>query len=261
MAEAKFGLLVVGQKGQPGDIADLNSVVLDPRKPVDDRLMAGFALGRALDGIADYDGAFAAYQRANDLAHERGVRANREYNAANHTGVVDRLIAAFPNDIFLTTAGWGDPSDLPVFVVGVPRSGTSLVEQILASHPAVFGAGERTDIIPAMQAMEQGGSSDFPAGWDPAMVRQQATAEVRRLRALGGGAIRVIDKLPGNVYWLGHLRIMLPNARFIVCRRDPRDIGLSCYFNNFETGHEWSTDLSDVATQIRETDRNHRALA
>ena len=109
--------------------------------------------------------------------------------------------------------------ELPVFVVGATgRSGVlSLVEQILASHPGVFGAGERADVFPAVQAIEQGGSRDFPAEWDKQAVRREAAAEVERLRAVGGEANRVIDKLPGNVPWLGHLRIMLPNEHDLSC--------------------------------------------
>jgi tetratricopeptide (TPR) repeat protein len=255
MTEARFGLLAIGKAGEADDLSGLGSILADPDKPASDRIWAGFALGKALETTADYDGAFSAYRVANDLARNLTVASGNCFKAAESVSAIDRLIAWFSPEVFQVTADWGDPSDLPVFIVGVPRSGTSLVEQILASHPRVFGAGERADVIPAVRALEAGSSSDAPTSWNPHVVRSEAAAEVARLRAVGGEAIRVIDKLPGNIYWLGHLRILLPNARFIVCRRDPRDVGLSCYFNNFVSGHQWSNDLRDIATQIRQTDR------
>jgi tetratricopeptide (TPR) repeat protein len=255
MTEARFSLMGVGKAAEPEDVACLRADLNDPHRNEDDRVWAGFALGKTLDAAADYDGAFAAYQIANDIARARGTRAGRRFSAAETIGLVDRLIECFSPGFFEATAEWGDPSELPVFVVGVPRSGTSLVEQILATHPKVFGAGERTDILPVVQAVESEASAAFPTGWNPEVAKREAIAEVERLRSVGGEATRVIDKLPGNVFWLGHLRMMLPNARFIVCRRDPRDVGLSCYVSNFVSGHEWSNDLRDIVTQLREADR------
>ena len=255
MIAARLGLLTVGKADEAGDLADFRSVLTDPAKPEKDRILAGFALGKALDTAADYEGAFSAYRTANNIVRDRAVRGTAPPDGAGLTALVDRLIGAFPGQVFQATRGWGNPSDLPVFVVGVLRSGTSLVEQILASHPGVFGAGERTDILPAVQAMEKTGSPDFPAGWESAVVKREAAAEIERLRSQGGDAVRVIDKLPGNVFWLGHIRMMLPHARIIVCRRDPRDIGLSCYSTYFSDTPSWSSDLRDIATQIRETDR------
>lgn len=253
--EAKFSLLAIGKAGEAGETAGLRAILDDPRNPENDRIWAGFALGKELDSAADYDAAFAAYRTANEIARDRGTRTGHRFDPSEVTGLVDRLINWFSPDFFKATADWGNASELPVFIVGVPRSGTSLVEQILASHPRVFGAGERADIIPAVEAIETTGSPDHPAGWDPLVVKREAVAEVERLQALNAASSRVIDKLPGNVYWLGHLRMMLPKARFIVCRRDPRDIGLSCFFNNFVEGHEWSNDLRDIAVQIHAADR------
>jgi tetratricopeptide (TPR) repeat protein len=254
-AEARFSLLTIGETGEPGDIRELQRALADPHRQESDRIWAGFALGKALDTAGDQDGAFSAYRAANGIAQDRNARAGKRFDTAENSCLVERLIRRFQPRLFQASAGWGNPSRLPVFVVGVPRSGTSLVEQILASHPGVFGAGERADIVSAAHAIEASNTADSLSGWDPMAVEREATAEVTRLRALGGNAVRVIDKLPGNLYWLGHLRIMLPNARFIVCRRDPRDTGLSCYFNNFVAGHEWSNDLHDIAAQIREADR------
>ncbi len=252
---ARLGLLVVGKTDEVGDLADFRSVLADGGKPEKDRILAGFALGKTLDTAADYDGAFSAFQAANRIARARDIRNKARPQDGGPEALVDRLIQAFPKSAFQAMAGRGDSSELPVFVVGVLRSGTSLVEQILASHPVVFGAGERTDIPAAVRTLEKTGSADNPTDWDPVVLGREATAEIARLRKLEVGAVRVVDKLPGNVFWLGHLRMMLPRAKFIVCRRDPRDIGLSCFSTYFSDGPEWTSDLGDIATQIRETDR------
>ncbi len=248
MTEARLSLLTIGKTDEAGDLADLDSVLNDPTVPEERRIMAGFALGKALDTTGDPDRAFNACNIANQLMRSRATP--EKLGGGEITALVDSLIGTFPRGVFQSVSDWGDPSELPVFIVGMPRSGTSLVEQILASHPGVFGAGERADIVPAAQAIMKSGTPDRPASWDPAQVRQQAQMEVERLRALGGEASRVIDKLPDNVFWLGHIRLMLPKARIILCQRDPRDIGLSCYFN-YLSEHDWTTDLGDIGARIR----------
>jgi hypothetical protein len=131
----------------------------------------------------------------------------------------------------------------------MPRSGTSLVEQIAASHSRVFGAGELTNIGEASAEL-----GDTP--WTQAAVRRVADAHLERLRALGGGADRVIDKLPDNIFMLGVIATLYPGARIIFCRRDPRDIGLSCFFQKFSAGLlTFSYDLADCGKRIRETER------
>jgi hypothetical protein len=142
----------------------------------------------------------------------------------------------------------------------MPRSGTSLVEQIAASHSCVFGAGELRNIGEA--AKELGPVS---ALWERVAVRRVADAQLARLRGLGGRGDRVIDKLPDNVFMLGVIATLYPRARIIFCRRDPRDIGLSCFFQKFSVGLlMFSYDLADCGKRIRETERIaahwHRAL-
>ena len=130
----------------------------------------------------------------------------------------------------------------------MPRSGTSLVEQIAASHSRVFGAGELREI--GELAIEFGRA---PGAAD---VRRLAEAHLARLRALGGGAERVIDKMPDNVFKLGVIATMFRGARVIFCRRDPRDTCLSCYFQKFTAGQlTFSYDLADCAMRYRETER------
>ncbi|HTB47436.1 MAG TPA: sulfotransferase, partial [Acetobacteraceae bacterium] len=153
-------------------------------------------------------------------------------------------------------AGWGHPSEEPVFIVGMPRSGTSLVEQISASHKLVFGAGEQTEMFAILTALEFENGNHHPALWNRTSVRREAMAYVQHLRELGGGAVRVIDKQPDNILCLGHIAVLFPRARIVVCRRDPRDVSLSCFFQHFRDGPlVWTDDLADCAFRAREIER------
>ena len=136
----------------------------------------------------------------------------------------------------------------------MPRSGTTLVEQIAASHTRVFGAGELKDIEPIANELAPHQGSVAP--WLQAeQVRRLADEQLERLRALGGAAERVMDKMPDNIFHLGTIATLYPKARVIFCHRDPRDICLSCYFQNFMEGQEYSYDLADCARRYVETAR------
>jgi tetratricopeptide (TPR) repeat protein len=219
--------------------------------PIEERAAAGFAVAKALDDADRYDEAFAAYDSANRLYCASRAAAGDRFDAADLARKIDRLIVDFTPALFATVGGWGNPSDLPVFIVGLPRSGTSLVEQIAASHSRVFGAGELKTIGEAAAEL---GPVDAP--WTQATVRHAADAHLERLNGLGGGADRVIDKLPDNIFMLGVIATLYPAARIIFCRRDPRDIGVSCFFQKFSAGLlTFSYDLADCGRRIRETER------
>jgi tetratricopeptide (TPR) repeat protein len=218
--------------------------------PAEERVAAGFALGKALDDSERYDEAFAAYDRANRLYRAARAEAGDRFDAAELSRAVDRSIAEFTAEFFAGIRDWGNPSEVPVFIVGLPRSGTSLVEQIAASHSRVFGAGELRNIGETAAAL---GPSD---GWTREAVRRAADGHLERLRAVGSGAERVIDKMPDNIFMLGVIAALYPAARVIFCRRDPRDIGLSCHFQKFSAGLlTFSYDLADCGRRIRETER------
>jgi tetratricopeptide (TPR) repeat protein len=219
--------------------------------PIEERATAGFAVAKALDDADRYDEAFAAYDAANRLYRAARAAAGDRFDAADLTCQIDKLVANFTPAFFASVGGWGSPSSLPVFIVGMPRSGTSLVEQIAASHSRVFGAGELRHIGEAAAAL---GPIDAP--WTQAAVRQAADVHHERLIRLGGGADRVIDKLPDNIFMLGVIATLYPAARIIFCRRDPRDIGVSCYFQKFSAGLlTFSYDLADCGKRIREAER------
>ena len=230
------------------DLIRLRELTARSGLPIEERAAAGFAIGKALDDADRFDEAFAAYEQANRAYRDARALAGDNFDAALLEREVDELIARYGPDYFGSVAGWGNASELPVFIVGMPRSGTSLVEQIAASHSLVFGAGELRDIGEL--------AAQLGPAMAPAEVERLSETHLARLRALGGGAERVVDKMPDNVFKLGAIATLFPGARVIFCRRDPRDICLSCYFQKFTAGQlTFSYDLADCARRYRETER------
>jgi tetratricopeptide (TPR) repeat protein len=233
------------------EIAHLAALAAKPDLPIEERASAGFAAAKALDDADRFDEAFAAYERANRMYRNASATSGKCFDAEELRRQVDQAIDAFTPGYFASVAELGNPTRLPVFIVGMPRSGTSLVEQIAASHSRVFGAGELRDI------------GQIAAGLEPilgeqkrAAVRSLADAHLERLRSLERDAERVIDKLPDNLFRLGVIATLFPAARVIFCRRDPRDICLSCYFQKFSPAQlVFSYDLADCAKRYLETER------
>ncbi len=222
---------------------------LSPRREVYLR----YAIGKYFDDIGDFASAFDSYRRANDL--EKSFREAHEPQRITET--VDRLIETFDHRWAERARSEqvridGGASARPVFIIGMPRSGTTLAEQILASHPQVFGAGELMFWTEA--------SANFgrlPAAGD-VRARVLATLGNDYLRLIGrlsASALRVIDKMPGNFLSLGLIHEVLPRARIIHMRRNPLDTCLSIYFQQFKTGHSYANDLEDLAHYYQEYSR------
>jgi tetratricopeptide (TPR) repeat protein len=210
-----------------------------------------FELGKRLDALSRYDEAFRHFQEANRL---KGA----VYDPARQTRLVDELIRAFSEKGFPGYARATNASELPVFIVGMPRSGTSLVESILASHPAVFGAGE-LDFMGlfsrlAPPSLVAGGNIfEMMRRLDVASIDRIANEYLAMLRRLGGEAVvRVTDKMPYNFLRLGLLALFFPRARVIHCQRDPRDTCLSIYFQHFTGRHDYAYDLRHIGLYYRE---------
>jgi hypothetical protein len=172
--------------------------------------------------------------------------------------MIDDHIATFTKEFFDSQPATSD-SELPVFIIGMPRAGSTLVEQILASHSKVVGAGELTDIeqmVPEMGRMlERCGR--YPAGarhLTQTQLRGLADRYLHTLAQIGGPAQRVVDKMPENFLYLGTIAAMFPRARIIHCRRNPFDVCLSCYFQNFNRIH-FSWSLEDLGHYHREYER------
>ena len=226
----------------------LRKIAERPDIPIEERAIAGFAIGKALDDAGQFDQAFAAYEQANLLYRDARANIGDRFIPSRLQLEVDETIAKFDANWFSSVTGLGNPSALPVFVLGMPRSGTTLVEQIAATHSQVYGAGELRDIGTL--------AAQFVPERSPPDMRQIADNHLARLRELGGTAERVIDKMPDNVFKLGTIATLFPGARIVFCCRDPRDVCLSCYFQKFAPGQlTFSYDLADCAQRYRETAR------
>jgi tetratricopeptide (TPR) repeat protein len=199
-----------------------------------------YAIGKYFDDVGDFDRAFDHYSRANEFTK----RQTEGYDPRRLRQAVDELIQIYDRAWLEQAQVCAVASTRPVFIVGMPRSGTSLVEQILASHPQVFGAGEQifwSDASGAVQAAarEGGAAAD--------LASRLARDYLQLLQNLSADALRVTDKMPGNFMYLGLIRAVLPGSRIIHVRRDPVDTCLSIYFQDFGTALAYANDLGDLA--------------
>jgi tetratricopeptide (TPR) repeat protein len=205
-----------------------------------------FALGSAYEGLQRHDQALEHFLKGNALK-----RRAIGYDEAATLGMFERVAAAFTPELMRRHEGAGDPSPVPIFIVGMARSGTTLVEQMLASHPRVFGAGERKDFPAAMASVfgKEGEGTSFPerlASMTGEGFRRIGAHYVERLRALAPAAERITDKMPANFRFAGVIHLALPNACIIHTRRDPVDTCLSCFSKLFGGRQPYSYDLGEL---------------
>ena len=217
------------------------------------RLYLHFGLARVFDDRGEYVEAARHMERGNALQLAWWRRRGRQYDPREHTVLIDRLIQACTPDFFQRIRGFGLLSEAPVFIVGLPRSGTTLVEQIMASHSHVFGAGE-TQLVG--ETMNELGNSAVDAieglvRVDRETVQWLASRHLEKLRTLAPAAERIVDKMPDNYMLLGPLACLFPRAKFIHCRRDLRDVALSCWMTRFE-GIRWANDPQHIAARFRD---------
>jgi tetratricopeptide (TPR) repeat protein len=192
-----------------------------------------YAIGKYHDDIGEYGQAFDSYRRANELSKAH----TRPYDREQVTRQIEQLIARYPSVVPLAGA---QVTTRAVLIVGMPRSGTSLAEQILASHPSAFGAGELNFWHSASAALRTAGS-------DSADRLRQFGADYERLLAdMSNGAARVIDKMPTNFLELGLVLSALPGTKVIHMQRDPIDTCLSTYFQDFRSTIAYANDLDDL---------------
>jgi tetratricopeptide (TPR) repeat protein len=215
-----------------------------------------FRLGAAWEKRGDYEKAFELVDEANEQS-----RKVLPYDAKVHRNRCARIRARFSHALYEHRPDCGVDSELPVYVLGMPRSGTTLVEQILAGHSQIFGAGE-LGLIPRVAAgltrweRHVGSGRRYPDSIDdltPKMVEGIAGNVLRELQELAPDARRVVDKLPHNFEHVGLIKFLFPKARIISVRRDPRAIAISNYFTDYQAkfgGMGFAYDLTDIGEQL-----------
>ena len=213
--------------------------------PASRKETAHFSLGKLYDKLGRHDEAFRHYQSANDLRPDT-------FSETEHAAIMDAVIRTF-NHGFLSSAPRASiETDRPVFILGMPRSGTSLTEQILARHDQVYGAGELLDIGDHAARLGKllGPVPGFPDSLRKISSEQlddTARAYLDHLQELSPDARYVTDKMPQNFVHLGLINLLFPGARVIHCVRDPRDTCLSIYFQHFNEAHTYASKLENIA--------------
>jgi tetratricopeptide (TPR) repeat protein len=213
----------------------------------DDRIYLHFALAKGYDDGGDYERSFARLRQANSLKRQQIA-----YDESVVQGLFARLQQVFTPELMRDKRGLGDPSSVPVFIIGMPRSGTTLIEQILASHPKVFGAGELMNLANAVAKLSR--KAPFPGAISTMAgeeLRELGAHYVAEIRQLAPEADRIIDKMPANFRLAGLIHLALPNARIIHVRRDPLDTCLSCFSKLFGNDQPFSYDLGELGRYYR----------
>ncbi len=217
------------------------------------KALIGYGLGKVHDRRGNYDTAFAAFQAANSARRKSAGK----FDETEFDQRINSIIETFTPEFFAERRAWGIGNNLPVFIVGMPRSGTTLTEQILHSHPLMFGAGELPHLADLAVAMPErfGLSTSWPVCAGELCtehVHEAAHAYLTKLHEkTPDSALRASDKAPLNFYHLGLVVLLFPNAHIVHCRRNPLDTCLSIYFENFRPNQTYATDLADLVVYYR----------
>lgn len=256
-AEAWAGICGL-RKMTPNDSAWLIEAQRIASRPLPKRqeIQLRYAIGKFFDDVGDYGEAFTNYRRANELTKQCNARYDRQQQANAVSLAIRRYdhrwLSKSRGDGFGEAQSAAATARRSVFIVGMPRSGTSLAEQILASHPQVYGAGELPFWNQA-SANYESAAFDREVGKD--LAGPLGREYLRLQNELSSSALRVVDKMPSNFLHLGLIHAALPDACFIHMRRNPIDTCLSIYFQNFDAGHSYANDLEDLAHYFGEYSR------
>ena len=245
---ANMGRFKAGDRRLPGLKKLLNEVEsLD----ADNQIAAHFAVGKALGDLGQYQDAFRHLLKANALK-----RRDIIYDEPQRLAMFENIRTTFSQDFIKARSGVGDTSWSPIFIVGMPRSGTTLMEQVLASHSKVFGAGELETFKEALAecVSSQGIVPAYPAlveALSPDHIHQLGEIYTTRVCARAPEAERIVDKMPLNFVFVGLIHLALPNARFINVRRDPLDTCVSCFSLLFTGSQPFAYDLAELGRYYR----------
>jgi tetratricopeptide (TPR) repeat protein len=204
-----------------------------------------FAAGKLLDNDHQYDKAFSHYQQGNLL---KGA----EFDPSSHRKQIVSQLQFFDKQYIALTKHRGLYNKTPIFIVGMPRSGTSLIEQIISNHSDVFGAGELPDIKAISSTLRQASTNQLPYPFylleTPELrLLEFGLAYIDKINRLSKNSVRVTDKNPLNFHFVGLIRLLFPNAKIIHGQRNPIDTCLSCYFQNFSKGQDYAFNLDHLA--------------
>jgi tetratricopeptide (TPR) repeat protein len=216
--------------------------------PEEDQIYLHFVMGKVYADLGQHERSFSHLIEGNALKRKQIV-----YDEAAALAQVERMRQLFTAEAMRKGRGFGDRSTVPVFIIGMPRSGTTLVEQILASHPKIYGAGELDDFQIVLANLR--GSVRSRGGFGAEDLRQIGARYLERVRAIAPAAERITDKMPGNYLYAGLIHLALPNARIIHIRRDPLDTCLSCFSLLF------TRNLLPFTYDLTELGRYYRAYA
>ena len=215
-----------------------------------DRIFLNFALGKAHFDIKDYKEGFRYYRRGNDLKKKRMDRSRGMVEHVRRE--IDAVLEVFSRENLEAARAHTDKSsqsDQPIFVVGMPRSGTTLTEQIIASHEDVESAGEINDFVKSITAegqQERTFEEMVRRTLDPENFVKTGHAYLERMKVKFPDAKYITDKLPFNYLWMGLITLALPNAKIVLCMRNPMDCGLSIYRQDFRSSTFWYNDLRSI---------------
>jgi tetratricopeptide (TPR) repeat protein len=212
-----------------------------------------FSLGKLYDGAANYQKAFSHYLKANMIK-------GRTFDIRKFTRNIDEVIKTFSAQSLQSAPNATIPTDSAVFIIGMPRSGTSLVEQILASHPDVAAGGELYYVFSLAKEITNLVASRKPYpqyinGLTSDICNTIAQRYLDRLNDISSTSRYVTNKMPQNFLILGLISILFPQARIIHCQRDPRDTCISCFFQDFTQGHEYAYSLETLGGYYRQYER------
>jgi tetratricopeptide (TPR) repeat protein len=240
---------------EPAEVAAMETKAADPAVGDVDRLHLEFALGKAFEDAGDWATSFSHYEKANALQ-----RARLRYDPDRNTERLRHLQATLTREFFAARAGGGCPAPDPIFIVGLPRAGSTLIEQILASHSEVEGTMELPEIIAMARELRAesesqavGAYTDVLAGLDPVRLRELGERFIAGTRVYRKtGRPYFIDKMPNNFLHIGMIHLVLPNAKIIDARRHPLACCFSNYRQHFASGQRFAYDLADLGRYYRD---------